>query len=103
MSEREMSLTEYAWQLHPEHRVNKELKALLEAHERLRAELEALKVENERLRAEREHWIKTLAKSAEDATRWRKHGTRIIDAYNNMQNESDNAELHAAIDAMKEG
>ncbi len=39
----------------------------------------------------------------EDAERWRKHETRIIEAYDNMQNESDNAELHAAIDAMKEG
>jgi len=47
-----------------------------------------LEEENERLR--------------KDAERWRKHWPRIWEAYDSMLNESDNADLHAAIDAARE-
>jgi hypothetical protein len=42
-AEREVSLVEFAATLHPEHRVNQELRALSDAYERLKAENERLR------------------------------------------------------------
>jgi len=47
-------------------------------------------------------WEHNESDNAKDAQRWRKHWPRIWEAYDSMLNESDNADLHAAIDAAKE-
>ena len=83
------------------------LKSLLdvkdEENERLRqrvAELEKqVKVQGFNLQLREIDGSMDVDALIKDAERWRKHWPAIREAYKYMANESDNAELHAAIDA----
>lgn len=67
--------------------------------ERLRHENNKQALQITTLQQDRGRLRKRVAELEEDAERWRKHWPAIRDAYKYMANESDNAELHAAIDA----